>query len=184
MLEDMAESRDKQQYGNEKGISINHLLINLLHKILTAVDKNSKKEKFAVILNLLDYSQAFERVSHQRGIHSFIQNNVRPSLIPVLISFFENRSIQVKWNGHFSETNKVNGGSAQGISAGGVLEYLSLTNGNLSFLEEEEAWKYINDSNFIEIINLTLAGLSSFDFKHQVPSDIATHDLFLSSEKI
>ena len=31
MLDDMADSRDKQQYGNEKGMSLNHLLIKLLN---------------------------------------------------------------------------------------------------------------------------------------------------------
>ena len=129
---------------------------------------------------MLDYSQAFEKVSHQRGIRSFINNNVRPPLIPVLISFFENREIQVKWNGMFSKVMKVNAGSAQGVSAGGVLEFLSLTNGNLFFLEDDEGWKYIDDTNFIEVINLTLAGLSSFNFKQQVCSDIATDAYYLS----
>ena len=75
---------------------------------------------------------------------------------------------------------KVNAGSAQGVSAGGVLEFLSLTNGNLSFLEDDEGWKYIDDTNFIEVINLTLAGLSSFNFKQQVCSDIPTDAYYLS----
>ena len=86
----------------------------------------------------------------------------------------------MKWNGLFSAVRKVNAGSAQGVSAGGVLEFLSLTNGNLSFLEDDEGWKYIDDTNCIEVINLTLAGLSSFNFKHQVSSNIATDAYFLS----
>ena len=59
MIADMSSNRDRQQYGNEKGMSLNHLLIKLVNKILTAVDKNSAKEKFAVILTMLDWSQAF-----------------------------------------------------------------------------------------------------------------------------
>ena len=45
LTEDMAERSDPQQYGNQKGLSINHYLINLLHRILTGLDKNSASEK-------------------------------------------------------------------------------------------------------------------------------------------
>ena len=53
ILNDMAATRDKQQYGNEKNMSLNHLLINLLNKILTALDKNAADEKYGVILTLI-----------------------------------------------------------------------------------------------------------------------------------
>ena len=59
--------------------------------------KNSEKEKKSVILTMLDWSQAFERQSHKLGIQSFINNNVRISLIPTLISMFQGRQILVKW---------------------------------------------------------------------------------------
>ena len=41
MTQDMAPSRDPQQYGNEKGLSINHYLIKMINKILTAVNTNT-----------------------------------------------------------------------------------------------------------------------------------------------
>ena len=53
MITDMSEGRDRQQYGNEKGVSINHLLVKLVDKILTAVNKNNAQEKNAVILTML-----------------------------------------------------------------------------------------------------------------------------------
>ena len=90
----------------------------------------------------------------------------------------------MKWNGVLSEVKKVNGGSAQGVSAGGVLEFLSITNGNLSFLEDDEGWKFIDDTNFIETINLTLTGLSSYNFKQHIPSDIATDAFYVSSDNL
>ena len=74
----------------------------MLHKILVSVDRNSENEKYAVLLTFLDFSQAFERQSHKKGIQSFISNGVRPELIPILISFFQERHIQVKWNGDLS----------------------------------------------------------------------------------
>ena len=55
MTEDMSESRDRCQYGNEKLLSINHYLIKMLNKILTSVDSNSTSEKFAVMLTMCDW---------------------------------------------------------------------------------------------------------------------------------
>ena len=36
---------DPAQYGNQKNISIQHYLINMIHRILTALDNNEKREK-------------------------------------------------------------------------------------------------------------------------------------------
>ena len=70
IIEDM--SKDKRQYGNQKGLSINHYLIKMVNKILQSVDKNSASEKNSVVLTMLDWSRAFERQSHTLGIKSFI----------------------------------------------------------------------------------------------------------------
>ena len=45
----------------------------MLHRILTAVDRNSKTEAFAAIVNLVDWSQAFDRQSHNLGVESFVK---------------------------------------------------------------------------------------------------------------
>ena len=103
-------TKDKRQYGNEKGVSVNHYLIKMLHKILSSVDKNSAIEENAVILSMIDASQAFERQSHNLGIQSFLDNNVRVALMPTLISFFKNRKLTVKWNQIFSKALLVTGG--------------------------------------------------------------------------
>ena len=142
------------------------------------MDRNTGKDKFAVILTMLDLAQAFERQSHYHGIASFIRNGVRPSLIPILISFFQERSIIVKWKGFFSSPRVVAGGGSQGISAG-IIEYLSQTSGCLSFIPEDEAWRFVDDSSFVEIVNLTMVGLSSYNAKLQVLLDIATDNYFL-----
>ena len=55
----------------------------MLHKIYTAVDRNSKMEAMSVILTMVDWSQAFDRQCHKLGIESFIRNGVRSSLIPI-----------------------------------------------------------------------------------------------------
>ena len=179
IAEDMEPSRDPSQYGNKKKVSAQHYLIKMLNRILTAVDKNSKKEAMAVIINLIDWSQAFDRQSHKLGIQSFIKNGVRPSLIPILISFFQNRRMKVKWNKESSSTHTLNGGGPQG-GLMGILEYLSQTNDNTDFLDEEDRFKFIDDLSILEIINLISQGLASHNFRFQVASDMEMgHNQFL-----
>ena len=69
----MKHQLDPSQYGNETGISVQHYLINMLHKILTTLDKNTSKEKYAVIANLIDWSSAFDRQSPKLAIESLFK---------------------------------------------------------------------------------------------------------------
>ena len=48
IISDMSVFIDPAQYGNQRGVSIQHYLINMIHKILTALDTNSRRETFAV----------------------------------------------------------------------------------------------------------------------------------------
>ena len=183
MINDMAASRDLAQYGNEKKLSAQHYLIKMLNRILTAVDSNSQSEAMAVIVSMIDWSQAFDRQSHHLGIQSFIDNGVRGSLIPILISFFQNRKMIVKWNGTTSSAHTLNGGGPQGDLLG-ILEYLAQTNKNTDFLSEKDKFKFIDDLSFLEMINLISQGISSFNFKAHVASDIGSHNQFLPAENV
>ena len=66
IIEDM--TKDKRQYGNERGLSVNHYLINMINKILLSVDKNSNTDKYSVLVSMLDASQTFEHQSHILGV--------------------------------------------------------------------------------------------------------------------
>ena len=68
MIKDMRAKADPAQYGNEKGTSIEHYLVCMMHKILTAVDKNSRRESFAVIASLIDWNSAFPRQCPKLGV--------------------------------------------------------------------------------------------------------------------
>ena len=149
LIDDMAPTRDPAQYGNEKKIAIQHYLIKMFHTICKAVDKNSQKEAIAVIIGLIDWSQAFDRQSHKLGVQSFIDNGVRSSLVPILINFFQNRTMEVKWNGEVSIKYYINGGGPQGGLLG-ILEYLSQNNDCAEFMEEEEKYKYIDDLSILD----------------------------------
>ena len=109
IISDMASSRDISQFGNEKGISVNHYLIKLIDEILTSVDKNDAHKKLAVICSMIDWKQAFDRQCPTLGVQSFVKNGVRNSLIPLLINYFQDRRMIAKWNGEVSTLRKVTG---------------------------------------------------------------------------
>ena len=89
MIADMKDHIDPSQYANQKGLSIQHYLVKFLDKIHEALEKNKKSEATAVLVTLVDWKQAFSRQCPQLGIESFIKNGVRPSLIPLLINYFQ-----------------------------------------------------------------------------------------------
>ena len=149
----------------------------------TSVDKNSKREAICAILHMVDWSQAFDRQSHKLGVKSFIENGVRPALIPVLVNFFQNRKMRVKWKGHVSSFRNLNGGGPQGGTLG-IEEYLSHSSGNTNSLTDEEKFKFIDDLSFVEIVNLVNVGISNYNFKAHVAADIGIGNMYLPPENI
>ena len=183
IITDMTSKLDPSQFGNQKHTSIQHYLVRLLNRILTSVDRNSKGEVNAVLCMFVDWKQAYSRQCHTLGVESFINNGVRPSLIPLLISYFEERQMQVKWHGKLSAPRKLPGGGAMGASLGNW-EYLSQTNNNADFIPEEDKFKFVDDLSTLEIINLLTVGLSSFNMRNQVPNDIPVHGQFIDGNKL
>ena len=178
IAEDMSSTRDKAQYGNLKKVSIQHYLIKMVHKILTSVDENTDSKSIAVILEMIDWKQAFDRQSHKLGVQSFIDNGVRPSMIPILLNFFQDRQMKVKWRGLLSKVRALPGGGPQGGTLG-LEEYLSQSNGNTDFLNDDEKYKFIDDLSILEILNLISIGLSSYNFHNHVASDIGIEHIYL-----
>ena len=183
ITEDMKSTRDRSQYGNEKKISLQHYLVKMLNKILTSLDQSSVTESMAVILTMVDWKQAFDRQSHILGVQSFIDNGVRPSMIPILLSFFQNRQMKVKWKGLLSKVRALPGGGPQGGTLG-IEEYLSQSNGNTEFLDEEEKYKFIDDLSILEILNLVSIALSNYNFHSHIASDIGIDNNYLEPNSI
>jgi hypothetical protein len=163
MIEDMKPTPDPSQYGNSKGVSTQHYLIKMVDRILTALDTNNKDEKYAVILQLVDWAQAFDRQCPQLGIQPFIENGVCKSVIPVLISYFQHRQMKVKWNNKLSSQRNLPGGGPQGSSVG-LHEYDSQSNHYTDFLPTDDKFKFVDDLSLLEIINLVAVGISSYNF--------------------
>ena len=108
MISDMKAKIDPSQFGNQKGLSIQHYLIKMIDRVLEALDKNSKGDVCAVLATLVDWKQAFPRQCPKLGVESFIKNGVRPALIPLLVNYFQGRRMKVKWHGEFSTTRELN----------------------------------------------------------------------------
>ena len=183
LTHDMLPHLDPTQFGNQKGLSTQHYLVKMIHQILTATDKNSKDEAMAVIVQMVDWQSAFDRQCHRLGILSFLKNGVRKTLIPILISYFQDRQMSVKWNGAMSKPHPLPGGGAQGGQLGQI-EYLSQSNDNVEFLSPEEKFKFIDDLSVLEMINLVMSGLSSYNFKQHVASNIGIHGQYLPAANI
>ena len=183
MIADMADKMDPSQYGNQKGVSIQHYLIKMIHRILTVLDNNSRRETFAVIANLIDWNNAFPRQCPKLGIESFMKNGVRPALIPVLINYFQNRQMSVKWHGARSVPRNINGGGPQGATLG-ILEYLSQSNDNADLVSETDRFKFVDDLSVLEIVNLLTVGITSYNIRLHIPSDIPVHNQFIPGDSL
>ena len=183
IISDMRHKFDPSQYGNQKGVSTQHYLIGMIHRILTALDNNTRRENFAVVANFIDWNSAFPRQDPKLGVESFIRNGVRPALIPVLTSYFQDREMRVKWHGCQSVPRKLAGGGPAGATLG-LLEYLSQSNNNADCVSESDRFKFIDDLSVLEIVNLLTVGISSFNLKHQVPNDIPEHNQIIDSKNL
>lgn len=66
----------------------------------------------------------------------------------------------------------------------GQIEYLSQSNDNVTFLTKEEKFKFIDDLSILEMLNLVMSGISTYNFKQHVASDIGVHGQYLPTENI
>ena len=180
---DMTKKADPSQYGNQTETSIQHYLIKIIHQIHSALDNNARRDIFPVVANMIDWNQAFVRQCPILGVKSFQENGVRKSLIPLIISYFQERHQSVKWRGVNTSPRQINGGGPQGATLG-ILEFLSQTNNSADCVGSSERFKFVDDLTILEIVNLLTIGMTSFNIKHQVPNDIAEDNQFIPPEHL
>ena len=183
MISDISKYLDPSQYANQKGLSLQHYLINMINRILSDTDKNSKGEINAVIATLYDWKEAFPRQCPKLGIEAFIKCGVRSSLIPLLINYLQDRTMKVKWNGLTSSERRLIGGGPQGATFG-IWEYLTQSNDNADCVDPDYRFKFVDDLTVLEKVNLLLIGLASFNCHVSVPSDIPAHNQFIPAEHL
>ena len=183
MISDILPNLDPSQYANQKGLSLQHNLINTINKILSYTDKNCKGEINAVIATLYDWKEAFPRQDPKLGIEAFIKCGVRSSLIPLLINYLQDRTMKVKWNGVTSSERRLNGGGPQGATFG-IWEYLVQSNDNAECVDPDYRFKFVDDLTVLEKVNLLLIGLASFNCHAAVPSDLPSHNQIIPAENL
>ena len=180
---DMHANLDPAQFGNQKGLSIQHYLIQMIHRILSALDNNSKGDIFAVVANMIDWNNSFPRQCPKLGVESFLRNGVRPSLIPILTNYFQNRKMSVKWHGRRSVPRDLKGGGPKGATLG-LIEYLSQSNNSADVVDVKDRFKFVDDLSILEIVNLLTVGITCFNLKSSVPADIPQHNQFIPPENL
>ena len=158
-------------------------MVKFIDKILKNLDNNSKGDIFAALVTFVDWKQAFNRQDPKLGIESFIENGVRPSLIPTLINHFQGREMFVKWHGIESNRRKLNGGGPQGGTLG-IIEFLSQSNTNANCVEEDLRWKWVDDLTLLELENLINIGISCYNAKLHVPNDIDINKDFIPASNL
>ena len=178
IMEDIYDKLDIGQYGGRKGTGTEHMIVCLLDRILKLLDQHP--DKSAVIATSLDWAAAFDRQDPTIAIRKFIELGVRPSLIPLLISYLSHRQMKVRFNGEESEFLGLTGGGPQGTLIG-QLEYLVLSNNNADIVSDDDRYKYIDDLTLLQLV--CLAGLlTDYNFTNHVASDIGIGQSFLPAD--
>ena len=101
----------------------------------------------------------------------------------LLVNYFQGRRCRVKWRGHLSSERLLPGSGAQG-SIIGNLEFVSQTNNNADHIPPDNRWKLVDDLTTVEVINMITIGLTSYNFRHHVASDIPVHGQFVNHENL
>ena len=85
ILSDISGNIDVGQYGGLKGSGTEHMLVGMVDRILKLLE--SRETGTAVIAAMVDWASAFDRQDPTMAIKKFIKLGVRPSLIPILVSY-------------------------------------------------------------------------------------------------
>ena len=65
---------------------------------------------FAVVANMIDWSSAFVRQCPKLGLEWFQKNGVRNLIILLLVLYFQDINMSVKWRGITTAPRIINGG--------------------------------------------------------------------------
>ena len=91
--------------------------------------------------------------------------------------------MKVKWHGQTSEKRDLNGGGPQGATFG-IWEYLAQSNSNANCVSQNRRFKFVDDLTILEKINLLIVGLTSFNTKQSVPSDIPESNHYIPGDSL
>ena len=123
--------------------------------------------------------QAFDLQCFKFGFAIIHQKWSKVRLATPLKELFSEQKNGVKWHGLVSEMRYLNGAGPQGI-----LEFLSQTNNNLNFVDEDPVHIIVDDASVLEVVNLLSIVLASHNFKQHVAANIPTHKQFIPADDL
>ena len=91
--------------------------------------------------------------------------------------------MSVKWHGQVTVPRRINGGGPQGATLG-ILEYLSQSNESANCVSPEDRFKFVDDLTVLEIVNLLTIGMTCFNVRGQVPSDILEGNQYIPASNL
>ena len=65
-----------------------------------------------------------------------------------------------------------------------MLEYLSQSNDNTQDIDPDLKYKWLDDLSLLEIVNLLTIGISSYNVRAHVPSDVPVHNKFVEAKHL
>lgn len=118
------------QHGFRKGLSCSTQLVSTVNEIMKLVDNNN-----IVHAAVLDFSKAFDKVSHGLLIDKLIKSNINPYMVNWIRDFLSNRLQRVVIEGAASSDLLVSSGVPQGSVLGPTLflVYINDISDNLNF---------------------------------------------------
>ena len=146
---------DFRQYGGLKGNSITHYIIEFINFVLSCQDNNDQS---AVLACFVDFQKAFMRQNHNKLIEKLSDLDVPGWLLNIVVSFLQNRSMFVKYNGGQSSIKSLPGGGPQGTLLA-LLLFLVLIN-DIGFKNQE------NDAGIIASSKMKIRKANEIHLKY------------------
>ena len=106
-----------------------------------------------MVAGLIDWRQAFPRQCPTLVVQSWIDNGVWSVLVPILVDFFQNRVMSVRWHRVTLSERPLSGSGPQGSTLG-LLEYISQSNDNTEGIPPDMKYKWLDDLSTLEIVHV------------------------------
>ena len=140
----ITQSLDPCQFWNRPKYSTVYYLISLYDFLAKNMDDSSS----AAAILAIDFSKSFDLVSHDVVLRKLLDLQLRPSIIPTLASFLNDRRQIVRLGGTTSGRKPISSelsttcGTPQGTK---IAPIAFLTHFNDCAITEEHRWKYVDD---------------------------------------
>ena len=130
---------DVRQFGNQKGLSTTHCLVDILHQFVSGTNPSSSIGTLIVT----DFTKAFDSVNHEVAIKNLLDLGAPPATVQWIVNFLTKRKQRVKYKQNFSDWQTLSCGVPQGTKLGPVI-FLACIN-NAASSTRGSCWKYVDD---------------------------------------